>query len=73
MATFRFNANIDPQSPTRAPSTVVFQDGKGVWAEFVNGTFETDDKAIIARLTKTEGVEKVAESNDKPNVDSTAQ
>lgn len=59
MAIFKYDSGIDPQSPTRPPSTLVLQDAKGVWATFVNGICETDDKSVIARLAKVEGVSEV--------------
>lgn len=42
---------------------LLLQDDDGVWARFEDGVFETDDKAVAARLRK---VEYVSEVDAKP-------
>lgn len=46
---------------------LTLQDEKGVWARFVDGELETDDKALIARLRSAEHVTEVGGQADQPS------
>ena len=46
---------------------LLLEDAKGVWARFEDGVFETDDKAVVARLRKAQDVSEAA--SDTPAQD----
>lgn len=44
---------------------LVLQDDHGIWAKFRDGELETEDKDVIARLRKVQGVSEV-KASEKP-------
>lgn len=44
------------------------EEGSGIWAQFTDGRFETDDAAVAARLRKVDGITEGPAEDDVPIV-----